>query len=223
MLARTGKSGIPDLLKMGEASEMPFRCGGALLQLEARPARGDILNERKDLHAARAALVKDKTAAKNRANNLMLALLKRQNAARLKQIERQLEAIEKTILALIKGDPGLAGFDIVTSIAGVSDIRSHHRHAGVGNTRSWTGREPCGPCSVARQWGHWPGRAFIRRGRANVRQALYMQALVAIRFNPDLKANEKPAKVAITAIMRKLLVLANALREDRRKWSPRPA
>jgi transposase len=87
-----------------------------------------------------------------------------------------------------------------------------------------------GPCSVARQSGHWTGRGFIRGGRANVRQALYMQALVAMRFNPDLKAkyanliaNEKSAKVAITAIMRKLLVLANALREDRRKWSTRPA
>ena len=58
----------------------------------------------------------------------------------------------------------------------------------------------------------------MRRGRANSRQALYMPALVAARFNPDLKAKYqqliaigKPAKVAITAVMRKLVVTANAL------------
>jgi transposase len=53
-----------------------------------------------------------------------------------------------------------------------------------------------------------------------------MPALVAIRFNPDLKAKYaqlivagKPAKVAITAIMRKLVVMANALLRDNRLWA----
>lgn len=54
-----------------------------------------------------------------------------------------------------------------------------------------------------------------------------MPALVAIRFNPDLKAKYdqlkaagKASKVAITAIMRKLMLLANALLRDNRKWTP---
>ena len=53
-----------------------------------------------------------------------------------------------------------------------------------------------------------------------------MPALVATRFNPDLKAKYdqltragKPAKLAITAVMRKLVVMANALLRDHRKWS----
>lgn len=225
----TGKLAKTDRLDAAMLARM-----GALLQLQARPARSDILNELKDLHAARDALVKDKTAAKNRARNLMLALLKRQNAARLKQIERQLEAIEKTILALIKADPGLAGrFDIVTSIPGVSDITAFALIIDMpelGTLEAGQAASLAGLAPVARQSGHWTGRAFIRGGRASVRQALYMPALVAMRFNPDLKAkyanlihNGKPAKVAITAIMRKLLVLANALLKDRRKWSPKPA
>jgi transposase len=73
------------------------------------------------------------------------------------------------------------------------------------------------------QSGRWTGRAFIRGGRASVRNALFMPALVAARFNPEIKACSdrlqsagKPAKVALTAIMRKLLVLANArVRDDR--------
>jgi hypothetical protein len=57
--------------------------------------------------------------------------------------------------------------------------------------------------------------------------ALYMPALNAIRLNPEFKAKYeamvkagKPAKVAIVAIMRKLLILANALIRDQRKWPP---
>jgi len=57
-----------------------------------------------------------------------------------------------------------------------------------------------------------------------------MPALVAMRFNPDLKAKYrqfvgagKPAKVAITAIMRKLVVLANALLKANRIWKPKAA
>jgi transposase len=53
-----------------------------------------------------------------------------------------------------------------------------------------------------------------------------MPALVATRFNADLKVKYeqlvragKPAKVAITAVMRKLVVMANALLRDGRKWS----
>jgi transposase len=62
-------------------------------------------------------------------------------------------------------------------------------------------------------------------GREPLRDALYMPALVAIRFNPDLKAQYdrmraagKPAKVAITAVMRKLIIPANTLVREDREW-----
>jgi len=77
-----------------------------------------------------------------------------------------------------------------------------------------------------RKSGKWIGQARVQGERANVRQALYMPALVAARFNPDLKqkydaltAAGKPPKVALTAIRRKLAVLANALLRDNRKWT----
>jgi hypothetical protein len=54
-----------------------------------------------------------------------------------------------------------------------------------------------------------------------------MPALVAARFNPDLNAKYKqlvaagkPAKIAITAVMRKLVVTANALLKADRLWTP---
>jgi transposase len=221
----TGKLAKTDRLDAAMLARM-----GALLELEARPARSPILNDLKDLHMAREALVKNRTAAKNRAKTITLALLKRHNAEQFRQIERQMAAIETEIMTLIKVDPDLARrFAILVSIPGVSAITAFALiidmpelgTLGQGEAASLAGLAP-----VARQSGQWTGRAFIRGGRAKVRQALYMPALVAMRFNPDLKtkyeqlkAVGKASKVAITAVMRKLIVLANALLRDRRKWT----
>ena len=91
-----------------------------------------------------------------------------------------------------------------------------------------------GLAPVTRQSGLWRGKSYIQGGRAILRQAIYpgsspgqaMPALVAIRFNPPLKikydalrAAGKPAKLAITAIMRRIITNANALLRDNRKWT----
>ena len=82
----------------------------------------------------------------------------------------------------------------------------------------------------SRESGQWKGKSFISSGRKSLRDALYMPALVAMRFNPDLKAQYtalraagKPAKVAIVAIMRKLLETANALAKADRVWTEKPS
>jgi len=73
--------------------------------------------------------------------------------------------------------------------------------------------------------GTMRGRRTIRGGRAHVRTALYMAALVASRFNPVLKDfyrrlldAGKPKKLALTALMRKLLTILNAIARDRKPW-----
>ena len=77
----------------------------------------------------------------------------------------------------------------------------------------------------SRESGQWKGKSFISGGRKPLRDALYMPALVAMRFNPDLKAKYtalreagKPAKVALVALMRKLIETANALVKADRFW-----
>jgi transposase len=81
-----------------------------------------------------------------------------------------------------------------------------------------------GLAPVTRQSGRWTGRASIRGGRAGLRRALSMPAQTAARFNPDLKAKydalHQAGKPALTVLMRKLLLLANALLRDNREWSP---
>ena len=222
----TGKLAKTDRMDAAMLARM-----GTLLELEARPVRSQILTDLKDLSMAREALVKNRTAAKNRGKNLTLPILMRHNAAQLRQIERQMAAIEQEIRALIKADPDLVRrFDILVSIPGLSTITAFALIIDMpelGSLEQGQAASLAGLAPVARQSGNWTGRAFIRGGRANVRQALYMPALVAMRFNPDLKAKHqsliaagKPQKVAITAIMRKLVILANALLRDDRNWQP---
>ena len=188
--------------------------------------------ELKELYVAREALVKDRTAAKNRGKVLTLPLLKRQNAQRLEQINRQIATVEAAILQIVEADPGLSDrFAILTSIPGVSNITAFAlliEMPELGALEPGQAASLVGLAPIARQSGRWTGRAFIRGGRAGLRQALYMPALVAARFNPDLKAKYlklvdagKPAKVALTAIMRKLVVLANALLKANRRWQPK--
>jgi transposase len=67
---------------------------------------------------------------------------------------------------------------------------------------------------------------MIWGGRANVRDVLYMAALVGSRYNPALRtfyqrllSHGKPPKVALTACMRKLLVILNAMLKHRTPWT----
>ena len=87
-----------------------------------------------------------------------------------------------------------------------------------------------GLAPMTQQSGQWRGRALIQGGRKFLRDALYMPAIVSIRFNPDLSQKYralteagKPAKVALTALMRKLLELANTLVHHDREWVPKTA
>ena len=224
----TGKLAKTDRLDAAILARM-----GALLELEARPARSELLFELKELYVAREALVKDRTAA-NRGKVLTLSLLKRQNAQRLEQIDRQIATVEAAILQIIEANVSLADrFAILISIPGVSNVTAFALLIAMpelGALEAGQAANLAGLAPIARQSGRWTGRSFIRGGRADVRQALYMPALVAARFNPDMKAKYahlietgKPAKVALTAIMRKLVVLANALLKANRPWTPKIA
>ena len=201
----------------------------ATLQPPVRPAQSAEQAQLAELINARDGLVRDRTALKNREKNLTIAILKRQCKQRLEQIERHIDALDAEIASLIAADAKLARrHEILTSIAGVGTLTANQLIATMpelGNLDNKQAASLAGLAPVARQSGQWKGKSFIRGGRANVRQALYMPALVAARFNPDLKAKNqqlvgagKPAKIAITAVMRKLIVTANALLKADRCW-----
>ena len=82
-----------------------------------------------------------------------------------------------------------------------------------------------GVAPLNRDSGTYSGRRTTWGGRSRVRSALYMSALVASRYNPVIKAfydrlveSGKPGKVALTACMRKLLVILNAICKHGEYW-----
>ncbi len=192
------------------------------------------LEEMKELHVARRALVKDRTAAMNRNHTRRSALFKRQAARRLAQIERQIAAIDAALRTFLAADPALkARFDILVSIPGVGETTAPImlvEMPKLGTLEHRCAASLAGLAPLARDSDQHRGKRFIRGGRAHLRQAIYMPALVAVRFNASLKAKYdalravgKAPKVALTAVMRKLVILANALLRDNRAWSAKIA
>jgi transposase len=83
-----------------------------------------------------------------------------------------------------------------------------------------------GVCPYAHDSGKMKGKRCIWGGRSAVRAALYMAALSAVRFNPTLKAfferlreKGKAFKVAMTACVRKLVTILNAMLRDNKRWA----
>lgn len=192
--------------------------------------KGKALLALTELLGAKDALSKDRVAVLNRSKIQRLPLLKRQNAARLKQIEGQIIAIEDQAKEIVIADELLRRrFEILLSIPGIGEATALVLLAEMPELGTLDQRQVASLAGVApraRESGNWTGKRFIHGGRARVRRALYMPMLVAIRFNPALKekyddliAAGKLPKVAIVAVMRKALILANALIRDDRHWT----
>src|SRR5271170_2225024 len=204
---------------------------GAALDLEPRAPASKTVEAMKELVNARDALVKDRVAALNRQAIAVSPLIKRQLVQRLRQINGQIEAIDKHLKMLRNADSDLCQrFDILTSIPGLGEVTANVlvvETPELGRLEHAQAASLVGLAPVPRDSGKTHGKRSIRGGRPRARRALYMPALNAIRCNPEFKAKYeamikagKPTKVAIVAIMRKLLILANALIRGQRKWAP---
>lgn len=207
---------------------------GTALAIKSQPVAGEKLLQLRELRIAHQALIKERTRLKNRSQTLTVPLLKHQHDQRLKTVNTDIKAVLAAIMDLIQTDETMAKrFKILTSIPGVGKITAacliidmpELGKLDPGQAASLAGLAP-----MTRQSGQWRGKARIRGGRKHLRDALFMPAMVAMRFNDDLKtvyerlvSAGKPPKLAIAAIMRKLVILANALIKQNRKWTEKPA
>ena len=207
---------------------------GAALGLQPDAPKREDQHELKELQVARTALVKDRTRLLNRIKTQTLALTKRRSKALLRQIEASLKEVEAEIRTRLRAtDQGARAHDILCSIPGIGEPTAAAiliECPEIGTLGRKQIASLAGLAPMTRQSGQWRGQAFIQGGRKFLRDALYMPALVAVRFNPDMTAKYedmcargKPKKVALTAIMRKLLELANALIKAGRNWAPKHA
>jgi transposase len=120
--------------------------------------------------------------------------------------------------------------DLLQSIPGLGPITSATLLAAVPELGTLEGSKVSALAGLAPfndDSGRHRGARHIRGGRADVRRLLYLAALSAVRHNPAmrafrerLEARGKPAKVILTAVARKLLVLANAIIRTGCRWRP---
>src|ERR1700758_5691127 len=203
---------------------------GAVLGLKADQPKSEVLHILRELMTARRALMKDKVAAKARLQTTRQTLLRNQINARLKQIEIQIRQVDAAIAEKVALDEALSNkLPILISIPGIAKTTAFSMLIEMPELGTLEGKQAAslaGLAPMSRQSGKRQGKERIQGGRALLRRAIYMPALVAKRYNTCSKAKNnklhragKSGKVAVTAIMRKLIVMANALLRDGRKWS----
>lgn len=119
---------------------------------------------------------------------------------------------------LLKAIPGVGSLTRATMLALLPELGTLNRR----QIAALVGVAP-----FNRDSGKHQGGRVIWGGRAQVRRTLYMAAVAAMRCNPvirsfylHLRSQGKPAKVALTACMRKLLVIMNAMLKHRSSWHP---
>ncbi len=173
-------------------------------------------------------LVEAQAVAKTQAEHHTDPFIRKQHQTLLDHYESQIEATETKLHQLLKVDPQLQQrAEALDAIKGVGlrtalVVLSHMPELGYLNRQEAAALAGLAPWT--RDSGTLKGIRCIGGGRPEVRVALYMCALSAVRYNPILKefyqrllAKGKPGKVALTAVMRKLLVYMNA------QLQPRPA
>jgi len=144
-------------------------------------------------------------------------------------LEKELRAIDQDIDTLMRGSPvWREKEDLLASVPGVGRVTARTMLAELPELGSLDRRRIASLAGLApytRQSGRWKGKSMIGAGRAPVRAALFMAALVASQKNPVLKPfyqrlllAGKPKMVALIALARKLLTILNAILRDRRQW-----
>lgn len=140
----------------------------------------------------------------------------------LTQIKKQIAKVEALIEALLPEQTTLANqvqrLDDIIGVGRITAVTVLATMPELGHLNRRQAAALAGLCPYNRDSGQWAGKRCIHGGRAEVRRALYMAALSASHSNHQLKpfydrliAAGKPAKVALTAVMRKLIVLMNHL------------
>lgn len=207
---------------------------GECLQPELRPQPSQTTRDLADALRRRRQLRDLRTMEQNRREHLPPRL---QPAADrlLTVLDEQIAELDRLLQEMIAADAPLAAkAAVLRSIPGVGPVLTATLLGELSELGTLSRQQIAALVGVAplnRDSGARPTSAAIGGGRRHVRTALYLPSLAAARhptfapFYQRLLAQGKPRKVAIVAMMRKLITIANALLRDGCLWSPdgRPA
>lgn len=196
---------------------------------EPRPLPDAQAQELAELVARRRQIIEMMVAERHRLRVLRSPRLKKRIEQHLAALQRELTEIEDDLDDQIRRTPvWREKEELLTSVPGVGDATARTLLANLPELGSLDRKAIAALAGLApfnRDSGSMRGRRTIWGGRASVRAVLYMAALVASRHNPTIAAfygrlrqAGKPPKVALTACMRKLLTILNAVLRDQRPW-----
>jgi transposase len=201
----------------------------AAIKPPLRPIKSADELELDALLGRRGQLVEMLTAEKNRRGSAVTATVREEIEAHIKWLEERIAALDEQLQAQLQSSPvWQLQDDILQSVPGIGPVVSVSLLAEVpelGKLNRQQISKLVGVAPLNRDSGQQRGARHIYGGRAHVRSMLYMAALTATRCNPVIKAfyerllaKNKLFKVAITACMRKLLVIINVMVRDSTRW-----
>lgn len=205
----------------------------AVVQPEPRPWPDAQQQELAALIARRRQLVDMIVMEENRLQATFFPRVRQSLQEHLHSLKKQLKELERDLDDFIRQSPiWLEKVQLLQSVPGVGPATSGSLLAWVPELGTLNRRKISALVGLAplnRDSGQLRGKRTIWGGRKRVRQPLYMATLSACRFNPVirafyqclLKAGKLP-KVAITACMRKLLTILNAILKNRQPWRLNP-
>jgi len=202
----------------------------AALKPVARPALDANSQSIKDLVVRRRQLTSLRTTEKNR-RGVMPKALQPSIDRIIDTLDREIQALEQLICDAIEQHAVWRHKrDLLTSMPGIGPSVASTLIGDLPELGSLSRRQIAALTGVApfnRDSGHFRGKRRIRGGRAHSRTALYLSAMVAIRYNPAVKRfyerllqTGKHKKVALTACIRKIVTALNAMLRDNKPWQP---
>lgn len=182
-----------------------------------------------DLLARRGQIIDMIVAERRRRKRLTEQRLQNSIRRLLAALQKELSALETDIDDAVRGSPAWRETEnLLASVPGVGKVVARTLIAELPEIGRLDRRRIAALAGLApwtRRSGQWKGRSFIGGGRARVRAALFMAAMVGARHNPVLKAFRdrlvaagKPKLVALVATARKLLTILNAIVRDGQTW-----
>lgn len=197
---------------------------------QPRPLPDALTRELKALVARRRQIVQMMTAERNRLSRAPRSVQARIQA-HITYLQQELSSVDGDLSHTIRSSPVWREKDqLLRSVPGVGPVVSTTLLAALPELGTLNRKQIAALVGVAplnRDSGPFRGRRCVWGGRAAVRAALYMSALTAARCNPAiaqfhqrLRAQGKHPKVALTACMRKLLTILNAMLKEGTAWQP---
>jgi transposase len=198
---------------------------------EARPLASQEAQALGELVARRRQIVEMIGMEANRCRQAAAKRLVKKIDRHLAFLEKELADIDADIDAGVRASPAWREKeDLLTSVPGVGAVTARTLIAELPELGQLDRRKLAALVGVApfnRDSGLWRGRRMIGGGRTSVRNALYMAALAATRWNPVIRAayrrlvaRGRPKKVALVACLRRLLTILNAILRDKIPWQP---